>query len=132
MDVGRFRWSSLNIDFAVLGIILFVLGGIIFNWAVMVNPHFEPTVRIQKDRDHQVVTNGPYRIVRHPGYLAGILFPISTTFVVGSVYGLVPAAFSFFLIVVRTWLEDRTLQRELTGYSEYAMRVRYRLVPAVW
>jgi protein-S-isoprenylcysteine O-methyltransferase Ste14 len=132
LDVGRFRWSTLGADFAVIGVLLYVFASVLMNWAVITNRYFEPTVRIQKERDHQVVTAGPYKIIRHPGYLAGIIFPVSITFIIGSVFGLMPAGISAVLITVRTALEDRTLQKELSGYSEYAKRVRYRLLPGVW
>lgn len=132
LDVGRFQWSSLSIHFAVLGFMLYIIAAILGNWAVITNPHFEPTVRIQKDRDHQVITTGPYKIVRHPGYVAAILFPVSISLIIGSVFGLIPAGINMLLLIIRTSLEDNTLQNELNGYSEYAKRVKYRLLPWVW
>ena len=132
LDVGRFRWSTLGANFAVIGVLLYVFASVLMNWAAITNRYFEPTVRIQKERGHQVVTGGPYKIIRHPGYLAGILFPVSITFIIGSVFGLIPAGISAVLITVRTALEDRTLQKELSGYSEYSKRVRYRLLLGVW
>jgi len=132
LDVGRFRWSTFNADFAVIGILLYVFASVLINWAMITNRYFEPTVWIQKERDHQVVTAGPYKIIRHSGYLAGILFPISITFIIGSVFGLILAGISAVLIAIRTVLEDRTLQKELSGYSEYCKKVRYRLLPRVW
>ena len=96
-----------------------------------VNKFAEITVRIQTERGHKVVDTGPYAIVRHPFYvasfwLAGI--PLS----LGSYWALIPAAITVLVVVVRTALEDRTLQSELPGYKEYAARVRYRLIPGVW
>lgn len=132
LDVGRFQWSSLSIHFTIFGIILFVIAAIFVNWALLTNPHFEPTVRIQRDRDHQVITNGPYKIVRHPGYVGGVLWAISIPLIIGSLYGLIPAGINILLIMIRTWLEDKTLHNELEGYSEYAKRVKYRLFPLMW
>lgn len=131
LDV-RFRWSYLGIDFAIAGIVLFIIGSISINWAMMVNKHFETTVRIQKDRDQKVITTGPYRIVRHPGYVGAILWGVSAPLIIGSLVGLVPAAIAVFLLVIRTSLEDKTLHSELNGYAEYAQRVKYRLLPRVW
>ncbi len=76
LDVGRFHWSNLDIYFAAIGFLFIVISKFLLNWAMAVNPHFEPTVRIQKEPYHKVITSGPYNIVRHPGYLAGILFAI--------------------------------------------------------
>jgi protein-S-isoprenylcysteine O-methyltransferase Ste14 len=96
------------------------------------NPHFEPTVRIQKERDHKVITSGPYKLVRHPGYLAGILFVISVPLIIGSCFAFVPVGIYVILVVIRTFLEDNTLQEELEGYTKYASQVRKRLFPGIW
>jgi protein-S-isoprenylcysteine O-methyltransferase Ste14 len=128
----RFRWSYLGTNFAIAGIILFIIGSILIKWAMMVNTHFETTVRIQKDRNQKVITTGPYRIVRHPGYVGAVLWAVSTPLIIGSAYGLIPAAIAVFLLVIRTWLEDKTLHSELNGYAEYAKRVKYRLLTRVW
>jgi protein-S-isoprenylcysteine O-methyltransferase Ste14 len=96
------------------------------------NRHFEPVVRIQSDRDHAVVSEGPYRIVRHPGYLGGLIFYFSTPLILGSTYALIPAAIAVMLITLRTELEDRTLRKELTGYQQYAAQTPYRLIPLIW
>ncbi len=132
LDVGRFHWFDLDVSFVVVGFLLVFVSSVLLNWAMVVNPFFEPTVRIQKDRGHRVIVSGPYRIVRHPGYLAGILFAVSIPFLIGSVFALVPAGVYVVLVAARTYLEDETLQKELDGYSEYAGRTRFRLLPGVW
>jgi len=132
LDVGRFHWSNLDIYFAGVGFVLFIISTVLINWAMLVNPYFEQTVRIQKERGHRVITSEPYRIVRHPGYLAGILYTLSIPLMIGSLYTFIPVGAYVLLIVVRTWLEDRTLQKELNGYSEYTKRTRYRLFPWIW
>jgi len=132
LDVGRFHWSSLAIHYVIVGFVLITISTILLNWAMIINPHFEPTVRIQKDRDHKVITSGPYKIVRHPGYLAGILFIFSIPFLLGSLFTFIPAGIYFLLMVTRTWLEDITLQKELRGYLEYTEKTRYRLFPFIW
>jgi len=131
LDIGRFQSPSLDILFALVGFVLFAISTILLNWAMAVNPHFEPTVRIQKDRDHKVITCGPYKMVRHPGYLAGILFTLSIPLIIGSVFTLIPSGIYSLLMITRTSLEDRVLHKELEGYSEYAKRVRYRLFPGI-
>ena len=97
-----------------------------------VNKFFEPSVRIQTDRGHHVIDTGPYAIIRHPGYAFGFAFFLGIPLALGSLWGLIPAIIMSALLVVRTVLEDRTLQNELPGYKQYAERVRYRLVPGVW
>jgi len=132
LDVGRFQWSNLGIHFAIVGSVLFILGSVLIHWAMLVNRHFEGSVRIQKDRGHRVITTGPYRIVRHPGYIGAILWGISTPLIIGSVYGLIPGAVAVILLIIRTSLEDKLLCNELNGYVEYTKRVRYRLLPGLW
>jgi protein-S-isoprenylcysteine O-methyltransferase Ste14 len=130
LDIGRFQWSSLPVYFVVIGVFLVVLSSFLLNWAMVVNPHFEPTVRIQED--HKVIARGPYSIVRHPGYLSGILFTLSIPLIIGSAFTFIPVAIYWVLMLIRTWLEDKTLQKELEGYSEYAKRTRFRLIPGIW
>ncbi len=132
LDIGRFRWSSLDSAFVFPGFVLLALSTFLLNWAMATNPFFEPTVRIQKDRGHKVITGGPYGFVRHPGYLSGLLFAFSFPLIVGSTYAFAAAGTYLALVIVRTSLEDRTLCRELDGYAEYSKRVRYRLFPWIW
>ncbi len=132
LDVGRYRWSSLGLPYAIVGVVILVVSSVLLNWAMIENPYFEPTVRIQDDRGHHVVTTGPYAIVRHPGYLSGILWIASVPLILGSLYALAPFALYAVLMTLRTYLEDRTLHEELPGYTEYAERVKYRLFPGIW
>jgi protein-S-isoprenylcysteine O-methyltransferase Ste14 len=132
LDIGRFHWSGLDIQFAVLGFVFFGVSTIVINWAMAVNPHFEPTVRIQKDRGHKVISRGPYKIVRHPGYLAGILYTFSIPLIMGSAFTFIPVGIYVILFIIRTSLEDRTLREELEGYSEYARQVKHKLFPGIW
>ena len=96
------------------------------------NRFFFGMVRIQTDRGHEVVSSGPYRWLRHPGYAGGLLTYLATPFFLDSIWAFLPVLFLTVALVIRTRLEDRTLQNELEGYREYAGRVRYRLLPGVW
>ena len=132
LDV-RFRWSQqipLALQIVALGIA--TLGLLVADWAVVSNKFFSGVVRIQKERGHTVVTSGPYRYVRHPGYVGAILHNIATPVILNSLWGLLPAGLVVCVTIIRTALEDRTLQEELNGYKAYAKRVPYRLLPSIW
>ena len=129
----RFGWTGpLPPVLVYTAAALVILGNALAVWASVRNKFFSATVRIQDDRDHTVVSDGPYRFVRHPGYAGMITYVICQPLMLGSLVALVPAVITAGLFLLRTSLEDRTLQEELTGYREYAGQVRYRLVPGVW
>jgi protein-S-isoprenylcysteine O-methyltransferase Ste14 len=128
----RFGWSPVfPLWLIVLGFILISLGYAFAVWAFVENRFFSSVVRIQADRGHVVCDSGPYRIVRHPGYAGYILPLLGIVLALGSLWTLIPAAVALVIAVIRTALEDRTLQEELPGYQEYARRVRYRLFPGI-
>jgi protein-S-isoprenylcysteine O-methyltransferase Ste14 len=129
----RFGWGpSLPAFVQYLGLGLALLGNGLVTWAMAANSFFAFSVRIQKERGQSVVTSGPYAAIRHPGYVGAILFALGTAFLLGSAWSLIPAAAAIMLLIVRTALEDRTLNAELEGYSGYARRTRFRLVPGIW
>lgn len=129
----RFAWSpELPILVAIAAFGLTTLGYSISTWAMLVNPFFSAVVRIQGERGHSVVTSGPYRYMRHPGYAGGAMTSLTIPLLLGSLWALIPAALAVCIYVIRTTLEDQTLQEELEGYRGYALRVRYRLLPGVW
>jgi protein-S-isoprenylcysteine O-methyltransferase Ste14 len=129
----RFGWSAVfPLWLIVLGIFLIALGYAFSLWALVENRFFSGVVRIQTDRGHVVCDSGPYRIVRHPGYAGNILPLLGIVLALSSLWTLIPAAVALVIAVIRTALEDRTLQEELPGYKEYARRVRYRLFPGIY
>ena len=132
LDIGRFHWSFLDVQFAALGFVFLIASTILINWAMAVNPHFEPTVRIQTDRGHTVISTGPYRIVRHPGYLGGVFYSLSIPLIIGSAFTFIPVGIYIILLMIRASLEDRTLQEELDGYAGYSRQVRHKLYPGIW
>jgi protein-S-isoprenylcysteine O-methyltransferase Ste14 len=132
LDAVRFGWSSLPWSLFYVALVVLLLAASLATWAMLENEYFEQFVRIQEDRGHRVVTTGPYRLVRHPGYLGAILGTLATPPMLGSAWTFVPAALVAVLFVVRTHLEDKTLRLELPGYQEYAQRTRFRLVPFIW
>lgn len=128
----RFGWGSLSPVWSPVGLILVVLGSVPSAWAISLNPHFEPTVRIQEERGHRVISTGPYQYVRHPGYLSVMITSAATPLLLGTPWAFLPVGAIIVVLVIRTALEDRVLRRELTGYREYAQRVRWRLFPGIW
>ena len=129
----RFGWSPVFPPWlTLLGLILIALGYAFAVWAMAENRFFSGVVRIQIDRGHVVCDSGPYRIVRHPGYAGSVLPLPGLVLALSSIWTLIPAAVALIIIVVRTTLEDRTLQEELPGYKDYARRVRYRLFPGIY
>jgi protein-S-isoprenylcysteine O-methyltransferase Ste14 len=129
----RFGWSPVfPLWLIVLGIFLTALGYAISAWAFIENRFFSSVVRIQKDRGQAVCHSGPYRIVRHPGYAGNVLPLLGIVLALGSLWTLIPAAVALVIAMIRTTLEDQTLQEELPGYQEYARRVRYRLFPGIY
>jgi len=129
----RYNWSSeFSLWLIVSGFILVSLGYAFATWALAENRFFSSVVRIQTDRGHEVCDSGPYRFVRHPGYAGSILALFGIVLALSSVWTLIPAAVASIIAVIRTVLEDRTLQEELPGYRDYARRVRYRLIPWIY
>jgi protein-S-isoprenylcysteine O-methyltransferase Ste14 len=132
LDVGRYHWSELDLWWLAPGIVLFLVSLFISEWALLENKFFETGVRVQKERGQTVVSTGPYAVVRHPGYAAFIMLYSAFPLIVGSVYALYLSLVMALLFVVRTALEDITLQKELPGYAAYTKRTKYRLVPLLW
>jgi protein-S-isoprenylcysteine O-methyltransferase Ste14 len=132
LDDGRFHWAPAPPWAVFVGYVLLLAGFFGTGWAQAVNRHFEPSVRIQSDRDHHVITTGPYARVRHPGYIFGSILTFGLPLALGSLWALLPALLVVAVFVIRTGLEDATLQRELPGYAAYAMRVPYKWIPGVW
>ncbi len=130
---ARYGWTAgFSTGGQILGAIAALLGYSIVVWATASNAFFSQTIRIQTERGHTVSTGGPYRFVRHPGYVGSILAYLGTPVLLGSWWAILLGAIMALLMIVRTALEDRTLQNELPGYKEYAQRVRSRLLPGLW
>ena len=133
LDVGRFHWyDTVPLWGQIVALVGFALSFAFNIWAMVVNDFYSRVVRIQTDRDQYVVTDGPYRYVRHPTYIGTIISWVCAALALGSWLALLPVVLIAATFTVRTALEDRTLQEELAGYKEYAQRVRYRLLPGVW
>jgi protein-S-isoprenylcysteine O-methyltransferase Ste14 len=136
LDV-RFGWtprtgSQIPLVLHTAAVAAFGLGYTLFSWGMISNAHFATVVRVQGDRGHTVCNAGPYRFVRHPGYIGGMIQSLALPLMLGSLWAFIPGVLAALLLIVRTALEDRTLREELPGYAEYTQRVRYRLLPGIW
>lgn len=130
---GRFDWSStVSLPVKILLLVLILAGYALGAYALIENRFFSGMVRIQAERGHQVVSSGPYRWMRHPGYAGALLTYLAAPLFLDSGWAFVPAMLLMIILVIRTNLEDRTLQAELAGYRDNASHVRYRLLPGVW
>ena len=129
----RFNWSpdiSLLVQNISLAFVIF--GYAAGTWAMITNAFFSSVARIQEDRDHQVVSGGPYRIVRHPAYAGGVVSSLGMPLMLGSLWALIPSGIALLVLVFRTNLEDKMLMEELPGYTDFAQQTRYRLIPGIW
>jgi protein-S-isoprenylcysteine O-methyltransferase Ste14 len=132
LDV-RFGWSPEIPDGVQIAAFVVSCAASLFStWAMFANQFFSSHVRIQTDRGHTVTRSGPYRFVRHPGYAGAIISWIAAVIFFGSYWMAIPVFITIIAFIVRTALEDRTLQEELPGYREYTQEVRYRLFPGIW
>ena len=129
----RYGWTGgFPLAAQITGLTVCVLSYALLAWAMVSNTFFSQIVRIQSDRGHTVATDGPYRYVRHPAYIGMILFELAMATLLASWWAIIAGGLCAILLILRTALEDHTLQAELTGYADYARQVRYRLLPGIW
>ncbi|HUT22480.1 MAG TPA: isoprenylcysteine carboxylmethyltransferase family protein [Candidatus Bipolaricaulota bacterium] len=133
LDTGRFGLSAAwPIRAYVISWLVFIFSIFMFTWPMLENKWFSSVVRLQKDRGQLVCMTGPYKYVRHPGYVGGILMALSLGAIFGSLWALIPGGLAAIFLIIRTYLEDKTLKKELPGYLEYSKKVKYRLIPKIW
>ena len=116
----------------IIALILIVLGYVLGSWPLLENRFFSGVVRIQTDRGHHVVTTGPYRFIRHPGYVGALWSYLAMPFFLDSAWAFIPTGLLVIVVFLRTYLEDKTLQAELPGYKEFTQKTKYRLLPWFW
>jgi len=128
-----FGWTApFGLTEKIISLIVIVLGFALGTWALVENKFFSGVVRIQEDRGHHVVTTGPYRFIRHPGYAGSLLVYLSVPLFLDSLWAFIPTVLLVGIVFLRTSLEDKTLQSELPGYKEFTQKTRYRLIPGIW
>ena len=132
-DVVRYGWSEpLPLWMKVIAVLIHFPCFVILGWVMRENTYLSQVVKIDKQRNHQVITTGPYALIRHPMYTVTIVLLFAMPVALGSRFALIVSAFLAVLLVVRTYLEDRTLYAELKGYPEYTKQTPYRLIPWIW
>jgi protein-S-isoprenylcysteine O-methyltransferase Ste14 len=132
LDV-RFGWStSFGFPVKIVSLMVILAGYILASYALIANPFFSGVVRIQEDRGHRVVTGGPYRWIRHPGYAGALFSYLATPFFLDALWAFIPVVLVVVPMVIRTWLEDHSLEDKLAGYPDYQNKVPYRLFPGIW
>jgi protein-S-isoprenylcysteine O-methyltransferase Ste14 len=133
LDGGRFRWTTPLPAWAYPPALLaYSAAAALHLWAILANEFYVSTVAVQDEKGHHAIDRGPYRFVRHPGYLGIIVMELTIPVILGSLWALVASGLVSGLLLVRAALEDGVLRRELAGYREYAARVRYRVIPGIW
>jgi protein-S-isoprenylcysteine O-methyltransferase Ste14 len=129
----RYGWTEgFPLVSQIVALMVCALSCALFTWAMASNTFFSQIIRIQSEHGHAVATGGPYRYVRHPAYVSMILFELALAALLASWWALLAGGLCAILFIIRTALEDRTLQAELTGYVDYSRQVRYRLLPGIW
>jgi protein-S-isoprenylcysteine O-methyltransferase Ste14 len=129
----RYGWTGdFPLAAQIAALLVCFLGYALFVWATASNTFFTKFVRVQSERGHTVADSGPYRYVRHPSYIGGIIYEVAVSILLASWWALLISGLCVILLVLRTSLEDRTLQSELAGYADYSKQVRYRLFPGIW
>jgi protein-S-isoprenylcysteine O-methyltransferase Ste14 len=123
---------DFSLQVKIISLVIIIAGYTLSSYALVENRFFSGMVRLQTGRGHRVVSSGPYQWVRHPGYAGMLLVYLVTPLFLDSAWAFLPTVFTITLYVIRTHLEDRFLQAELSGYQDYSKQVRYRLFPGIW
>ncbi len=132
-DANRFHTiTNIPVYLNIIALIFVFLGSSLLVRSTWTNKYFSSVVRIQNDRGQKVIQDGPYKIVRHPGYLGGIITYLLLPLALNSILGYIGAILLIIALIIRTYFEDKTLLEELEGYREYADKVKYRLFPNIW
>lgn len=133
LDSGRFHWTdAFPIWINIIAFAFLFFSYLLICYSMWTNRFFSVTVRIQEEKGHMVVDKGPYKYIRHPGYAALVIGNFCIAIGFNSLWALIPSGLTAIVLIIRTYLEDITLQKELPRYTDYAARVKYRLFPGIW
>lgn len=126
----RYDWSQVSVPVVVVANIIVFLGYFMVFLVFRENTYTSRIVEVEKDQ--QVITTGPYSIVRHPMYTGTILMFLATPLALGSWWALIAFIFWPIVLIFRIFNEEAVLHKDLPGYTEYCQKVRYRLIPYIW
>ena len=132
LDAGRWHLAPVPVPLRLIGLGAMLLGSLLVVQSIRANRFFSSVIRVQTERGHRVVDTGPYRTIRHPGYLGMVIASLGSGLALGSWLGFALAALYGALIVRRVFFEDAFLKANLAGYQDYASRVSGRLIPGAW
>jgi protein-S-isoprenylcysteine O-methyltransferase Ste14 len=124
--------AQFSLPIKVAAILILLAGFALASYALITNRFFSGMVRIQSERGHHVISTGPYRWIRHPGYAGALISYLATPILLESWWAMIPVGLTLIIIIIRTDLEDQALGRKLEGYQAYAQKVPYRLFPGIW
>jgi protein-S-isoprenylcysteine O-methyltransferase Ste14 len=129
----RFHWSDIvPLSGMVAGLAIVAIGWGLIIWATSVNSFSTSAVQTQVHHAQRVISEGPYALMRHPGYAGSILAFVASGLALNSLVSMLLVLVIVPILAYRTMLEDQMLRDELAGYAEYAAKVRYRLIPGIW
>lgn len=126
----RFNWFKLPLIVTYIAAIIFLIGYIIFAEVLRENTYLSRTIKV--DKDQQLIDKGLYGLIRHPMYFATILMFISMPLILGSIFSFIIFLIYIPLIAIRAVNEEKVLEKELNGYTEYKKKVKYRIIPFIW
>ncbi len=126
----RFGWSDVPVVVVIVADVLVLLGYGVFVLVLRENRYASRIIEVAQDQ--QVISTGPYAIVRHPMYVGAMLMYTLTPLALGSYWSMIPALILIPILLARIRNEESVLIRELKGYQEYMQKVKYRLIPGIW
>ena len=126
----RFKWLEIPFWSVILAACIFIAAYIFYAEVLRENAYLSRTIEVQEGQ--KVVDTGLYGVVRHPMYMVTLVLFLSMPFVLGSLFSFFIMLVYIPIIVVRIINEEKFLEKELNGYTEYKKKVKYRLIPFIW
>lgn len=126
----RFKWFELPNIVTIISSIIFVISYALYGIVLKENAYLLRTIEVEKNQ--KVIDTGLYGIIRHPMYSATILLFLSMPLVLGSLFSFVIFLVYPVIIAKRIKNEEKVLEKDLKGYTEYKKKVKYKIIPFIW
>jgi protein-S-isoprenylcysteine O-methyltransferase Ste14 len=126
----RFGWSNVPVWLVFAADFLVLVGYVFIFFVFRENQYTSRVVEVEKEQT--VISSGPYAIVRHPMYLGIVIMYVFSPLALGSYWAIIPALFTIPILVFRLLNEEKVLERDLAGYTDYQAKVKYHLFPSIW